>query len=48
MAKFVVAGKADCPYYARAELLADTLACNLPDFKVHKVCTDSDTPVQCQ
>lgn len=37
MAKFVVAGRAGCPSYARAEMLADKLATNLPDFKVHKV-----------
>ncbi|NWV00674.1 MDHC protein, partial [Upupa epops] len=37
MAKFVVAGKADCPHYAKAELLADYLQTNLPDFKVHKI-----------
>ena len=37
MAKFVVAGRADCPSYARAEILADTLAARLPDFCVHKV-----------
>ncbi|XP_036418720.1 LOW QUALITY PROTEIN: putative malate dehydrogenase 1B [Colossoma macropomum] len=38
MAKFVLAGKADCPYYAKAELLADSLQRNLPDFHVHKIC----------
>ncbi|XP_023366189.1 putative malate dehydrogenase 1B [Otolemur garnettii] len=37
MAKFVIAGKADCPYYAKAELLADYLQKNLPDFKIHKI-----------
>ncbi|XP_071488288.1 putative malate dehydrogenase 1B [Diadema antillarum] len=37
MAKFVIAGKADCPYYARVELLADELNANLPDFSVHKI-----------
>lgn len=37
MAKFVVAGRAGCPSYARAEMLADKLATNLPDFKVHKI-----------
>jgi len=30
-------GQADCPYYARAELLGDKLAINLPDFKLHKI-----------
>ncbi|XP_052829885.1 putative malate dehydrogenase 1B isoform X2 [Octopus bimaculoides] len=37
MAKFVIAGKLDCPYYVRAELLGDKLALNLPDFKIHKI-----------
>ena len=37
MARFVIAGKADCPFYAKAELLADELSLNLPSFKVHKV-----------
>ncbi|XP_018585070.1 putative malate dehydrogenase 1B [Scleropages formosus] len=37
MAKFVLAGRADCPHFAKAELLADTLHGNLPDFHVHKV-----------
>ncbi|XP_073805269.1 putative malate dehydrogenase 1B isoform X2 [Danio rerio] len=37
MAKFVLAGKADCPYYAKAELLADVLQRNLPDFHIHKI-----------
>ncbi|PIK60209.1 putative malate dehydrogenase 1B-like [Apostichopus japonicus] len=30
-------GSANCPYFARAELLADNLETNLPDFKVHKI-----------
>ena len=34
MARYVVAGKAGCPSFARAELLADDLSLNLPDFKV--------------
>ncbi|KAM9454924.1 putative malate dehydrogenase 1B [Clarias gariepinus] len=38
MAKFVLAGKADCPYYAKAELLADLLQRILPDFRIHKIC----------
>ncbi|KAK2908532.1 hypothetical protein Q8A67_004369 [Cirrhinus molitorella] len=38
MAKFVLAGKADCSYYAKAELLADVLQRNLPDFHIHKIC----------
>lgn len=37
MAKYVIAGKANCPFYAKAELLADELALNLPDFRVHKI-----------
>ncbi|WAR04204.1 MDH1B-like protein [Mya arenaria] len=42
MAKFVIAGEADCPYYARAELLGDKLAINLPDFKLHKIVKTPD------
>ncbi|XP_029030419.1 putative malate dehydrogenase 1B isoform X2 [Betta splendens] len=38
MAKFVLAGKADCPYYAKAELLADALQLSLPNFKIRKIC----------
>ncbi|XP_010748532.3 putative malate dehydrogenase 1B isoform X2 [Larimichthys crocea] len=37
MAKFVLAGKTDCPHYAKAELLADCLQQTLPDFSVHKI-----------
>ncbi|KAG5833970.1 hypothetical protein ANANG_G00281600 [Anguilla anguilla] len=37
MAKFVLAGKADCPYFAKAEILADFLQRNLPNFSVHKI-----------
>ncbi|XP_066512824.1 putative malate dehydrogenase 1B [Hoplias malabaricus] len=37
MAKFVLAGKADCPYFAKAELLADSLERNLADFHIHKL-----------
>ncbi|XP_007888793.1 putative malate dehydrogenase 1B [Callorhinchus milii] len=37
MAKFVLAGSADCPYFAKAEFVADYLAKNLPDFKIHKI-----------
>ncbi|NXJ75876.1 MDHC protein, partial [Trogon melanurus] len=33
----VFAGKADCPHYAKAELLADYLQANLPDFRVHNI-----------
>ncbi|TRZ00507.1 hypothetical protein DNTS_007302 [Danionella cerebrum] len=42
MAKFVLAGKADCPHYAKAELLADVLQTNLPDFHIHKISVHSD------
>uniref|UniRef100_A0A672YV85 Malate dehydrogenase 1B, NAD (soluble) n=1 Tax=Sphaeramia orbicularis TaxID=375764 RepID=A0A672YV85_9TELE len=35
--KFLVSGKTDCPYYAKAELLADTLQRCLPDFRTHKI-----------
>ncbi|XP_032821650.1 putative malate dehydrogenase 1B isoform X1 [Petromyzon marinus] len=37
MAAFVLAGRADCPYYAKAELLTDYLQLNLPSFRVHKI-----------
>ncbi|PAA49590.1 hypothetical protein BOX15_Mlig030146g2, partial [Macrostomum lignano] len=37
MAKIVIAGSSDCPYYARVELLADYLAKNLPAFKLTKI-----------
>lgn len=40
MAKFVIAGKSECPYYAKAELLGDYLASNLPNFKIHKIVKD--------
>uniref|UniRef100_A0A3P9JF81 Malate dehydrogenase 1B, NAD (soluble) n=1 Tax=Oryzias latipes TaxID=8090 RepID=A0A3P9JF81_ORYLA len=42
MAKFVVAGKADCPFYAEAERLADTLQRSLPNFRAHKICVLPD------
>ncbi|KAM6178363.1 putative malate dehydrogenase 1B [Rhynchocyon petersi] len=42
MAKFVLAGKADCPFYAKVELLADYLQKNLPDFRVHKIIQHPD------
>ncbi|NWR44278.1 MDHC3 dehydrogenase, partial [Regulus satrapa] len=35
-------GKADCPHYAKAELLADYLQANLPDFRVHKITQHPD------
>ncbi|XP_053170584.1 putative malate dehydrogenase 1B [Scomber japonicus] len=37
MAKFVLAGKTNCPHYAKAELLADSLSRSLPNFTVHKI-----------
>ncbi|XP_053742705.1 putative malate dehydrogenase 1B [Synchiropus splendidus] len=37
MAKFVLAGKANCPWYAKAELLADSLVRSLPSFRIHKI-----------
>ncbi|XP_034006878.1 putative malate dehydrogenase 1B [Trematomus bernacchii] len=37
MAKFVLAGKTDCPHYAKAELLADSLQRCLPNFRIHKI-----------
>ncbi|RUS77226.1 hypothetical protein EGW08_015018, partial [Elysia chlorotica] len=42
MAKFVVAGRSDCPYFARAELLGDRLAKNLNKFKLHKIMIQPD------
>ncbi|PAA79173.1 hypothetical protein BOX15_Mlig027269g2 [Macrostomum lignano] len=45
MAKIVIAGSADCPYFAKVELLADNLAKNLPSFKLHKIVrTANDWP----
>lgn len=35
-------GKANCPYYAKAELLADYLQKNLPDFRVFKITQHPD------
>ncbi|EDV20925.1 uncharacterized protein TRIADDRAFT_31069 [Trichoplax adhaerens] len=37
MVLIVIAGRSNCPFYAKAELLADELAMNLPNFKVHKI-----------
>ncbi|XP_066432188.1 putative malate dehydrogenase 1B isoform X2 [Eleutherodactylus coqui] len=42
MAKFVLAGRANCPYYAKAELLADYLQKNLPNFRIHKMTQHPD------
>ncbi|NXS09895.1 MDHC protein, partial [Neodrepanis coruscans] len=33
----VFTGKANCPYYAKAEFLADYLQANLPNFRAHKI-----------
>uniref|UniRef100_A0A6Q2Z3N4 Lactate/malate dehydrogenase C-terminal domain-containing protein n=1 Tax=Esox lucius TaxID=8010 RepID=A0A6Q2Z3N4_ESOLU len=38
MAQFVLAGKANCPYFAKAEFLADLLQRSLPKFNIHKIC----------
>ncbi|XP_010127935.1 PREDICTED: putative malate dehydrogenase 1B, partial [Chlamydotis macqueenii] len=38
----VFTGKANCPNYAKAELLADYLQANLPDFRVHKIIQHPD------
>lgn len=35
-------GKADCPYFVKAELLADYLQINLPNFKIHKITQHPD------
>eukprot|EP00073_Rattus_norvegicus_P049639 XP_017451962.1 PREDICTED: putative malate dehydrogenase 1B isoform X5 [Rattus norvegicus] len=35
-------GKANCPYYAKAELLADYLQKNLPDFRIFKITKHPD------
>ena len=37
MAKYVIAGKADCPFFAKAEMLGDELQKVLTSFKVHKI-----------
>ncbi|KAM5228734.1 putative malate dehydrogenase 1B [Ctenodactylus gundi] len=42
MAKFVIAGEANCPYYAKAELLADSLQKNLPNFQIFKITQHPD------
>ncbi|KFQ25017.1 Putative malate dehydrogenase 1B, partial [Merops nubicus] len=38
----VFTGRADCPHYAQAELLADYLQVNLPHFRVHKITQHPD------
>ncbi|KAK0067610.1 malate dehydrogenase 1B [Biomphalaria pfeifferi] len=42
MAKIVIAGRSDCPYFARVELLGDRLAKNLKKFKLHKLMIQPD------
>ncbi|KAL8616452.1 hypothetical protein ACOMHN_041055 [Nucella lapillus] len=37
MAKVVIAGCSDCPYFSRVELLGDRLVRNLPSFQLHKI-----------
>ncbi|KAK7092588.1 putative malate dehydrogenase 1B [Littorina saxatilis] len=37
MAKVVIAGHSDCPYFSRVELLGDRLVKNLPTFQLHKI-----------
>lgn len=44
MAKFVIAGKAGCSSYVRAEMLADLLAATLQDFRINKVLLDAIAP----
>ncbi|KAK7480975.1 hypothetical protein BaRGS_00027790 [Batillaria attramentaria] len=37
MAKVVIAGRSDCPYFSKVELLGDRLVKNLPSFQLHKI-----------
>ena len=37
-----VVGVADCPYYAKVELLADNLERNLSSFNLHKIVIQPD------
>uniref|UniRef100_A0A8C4S0E4 Malate dehydrogenase 1B, NAD (soluble) n=1 Tax=Erpetoichthys calabaricus TaxID=27687 RepID=A0A8C4S0E4_ERPCA len=39
---FLIPGKADCPYFAKAELLADKLEKMLPNFHIHKIIQHPD------
>ena len=39
---FTFPGSAHCPYYAKIELLADSLQKNVPDFKLHKIVKHPD------
>lgn len=38
----MIAGSSSCPYFAKIELLADQLAGNLPNFKIHKIIKPED------
>lgn len=38
----MIAGRSDCPYYAKSELLADKLATNLQSFSIHKETVRAD------
>uniref|UniRef100_A0A8D0G4E3 Malate dehydrogenase 1B n=1 Tax=Sphenodon punctatus TaxID=8508 RepID=A0A8D0G4E3_SPHPU len=40
--KAVIARRANCPYFAKAELLADYLQKNLPNFRIHKIAQHPD------
>ncbi|CAL8284237.1 unnamed protein product [Gadus morhua 'NCC'] len=42
MARFVLAGKADCPHFAKAENLGDQLQGSLPYFRIHKILVAPD------
>ncbi|XP_011604432.2 putative malate dehydrogenase 1B [Takifugu rubripes] len=42
MAMFVLSGKINCPYYAKAELLADKLQNYLPNFRIRKISIPSE------
>ncbi|CAL8390032.1 unnamed protein product [Boreogadus saida] len=42
MARFVLAGKADCPLFAKAENLGDQLQGSLPYFRIHKILVAPD------
>lgn len=42
MAKYVIAGKADCPFFAKTEMLADELQKVLVNFHVHKIAVNPE------
>ncbi|KAK0146875.1 putative malate dehydrogenase 1B [Merluccius polli] len=42
MARFVLAGRADCPHLARAQLLGEQLRASLADFQVHEILVQPD------